>query len=105
MSASSFLRHARKKANLSQRELGLRAGATQATISRIEEGLTSPRVETLERLLEACGFQLQLVPRRGEGIDRTVMRELLKATPTERARLAVEDARNLESIRPAKSKR
>jgi transcriptional regulator with XRE-family HTH domain len=100
MRASTILRHARKKANLSQRELARRAGTTQATISRIEDGLISPRVDTLERLLEACGFQLEATPRRGEGVDRGAIRELLRSTPAQRARLAVREARNLERLGP-----
>lgn len=105
MSAGGILSYARRKANLSQRELGRRAGATQATISRIEEALVSPRFDTLERLLEACGFELQAIPRRGEGIDRGAIRELLRSTPAERARLAAEEARNLEKLRPARNDR
>ena len=105
MSVASILSYARRKANLSQRELGRRAGATQATISRIEEGLVSPRFDTLERLLDACGFQIQAIPRRGTGIDRSAIRELLRATPAERARLAVEEARNLEKLRPVRADR
>ncbi len=105
MIGSSILRYARKKANLSQRELGRRTGTTQATISRIEDGLTSPRLDTLERLLDACGFQLQAVPRRGEGVDRSAIRELLKATPTERARLAGQEAQNLEKLPATKARR
>src|SRR5262245_45851208 len=102
MTAAGILRYARRKANLSQRELGRRAGATQATISRIEEGLISPRFETLERLLDACGFELQAIPRRGQGIDRTAIRELLRTTPTHRARLATDEARSLAKLRPAR---
>jgi transcriptional regulator with XRE-family HTH domain len=105
MSAASILGYARRKANLSQRELGRRAGTTQATISRIEDGLVSPRFDTLERLLDVCGFQLQTIPRRGIGIDRGAIRELLRTTPVERARLAVEEARNLEKLRPAQADR
>ena len=101
MSAADALRFARRKANLSQRELGRRAGATQATISRIEDGLISPRFDTLERLLGACGFELQLTPRRGVGVDRTAIRELLRSTPAERARLAAQEARNLERLPPS----
>jgi transcriptional regulator with XRE-family HTH domain len=101
MTAADALRYARSKANLSQRELGRRAGATQATISRIEDGLISPRFDTLERLLSACGFELQLIPRRGAGVDRTAIRELLRSTPADRARLAVQEARNLEKLLPS----
>jgi transcriptional regulator with XRE-family HTH domain len=100
MIAADALVYARRKANLSQRELGRRAGATQATISRIEDGLISPRFDTLERLLAACGFELQLIPRRGVGVDRTAIRELLRSMPDERVRLAVQEARNLEKLVP-----
>lgn len=105
VSASAILQYARKKANLSQRELARRAGTTQATISRIEDGLISPRVDTLERLLEACGFQLEAIPRRGEGVDRSAIRALLAETPARRARLAVQEARNLQRLRPARTTR
>ena len=104
MSASAFLRYARRKANLSQRELGRRAGVTQATIARVEEDRISPRFETLERLLEACGFELQVVPRRGVGVDRTAIRELLRRSPGERARLAGREARQLEKLEPRRKK-
>lgn len=103
--AASLLAYARQKAGLSQRQLGGRAGVTQATISRIEDSRISPRFDTLERLLEACGFQLQVVPRAGAGIDRTAIRELLRTTPTERARLAAREARNLAKVRPTGPRR
>ncbi|HTO89020.1 MAG TPA: helix-turn-helix transcriptional regulator [Thermoanaerobaculia bacterium] len=71
MTAASILRDARRRAGLSQRGLGRRAGVPQATVARIEEGRTSPRFETLDRLLAACGFDLVARPRRrgskGEG--------------------------------------
>jgi transcriptional regulator with XRE-family HTH domain len=98
MRAASLLIHARRSAGLTQQKLAKRAGVTQASISRIEEGKVSPRFETLERLLDACGFALELVPRAGHGVDRTAIRELLRLTPAERARIAVEEARNLDRI-------
>ncbi len=96
--APTLLRHARRVAGLSQQTLSKRAGVTQASISRIEDGKASPRLDTFERLLEACGFTLELAPRLGQGVDRTAMRDLLRLSPAERARLAVEEARNLEGI-------
>lgn len=96
--STTLLRHARQVAGLTQRALSGRAGVTQASISRIEDGKTSPRLDTLDRLLEACGFSLELAPRLGQGVDRTAIRELLRLSPAERARLAVEEARNLERI-------
>jgi transcriptional regulator with XRE-family HTH domain len=98
MSAGDLLKTARSRAGLTQLELGKRAGVTQAAISRIEDEEVSPRFDTLERLLDACGFSIEIAPRLGEGIDRTTIRELLRLTPAERARLAVEEARNLERV-------
>jgi len=99
MSGGPVLRTARRRAGLSQRVLAERAGVTQAAISRIEDGKTSPRFDTLERLLEACGFTLELAHWLGEGVDRTAIRELLRLSPAERARLAVQEAHNLERTR------
>jgi len=98
VNSAALLRYARLKAGLSQRGLGRRAGVSQTTISLIEDEKTSPRSETLERLLATCGFELDLVPLAGVGIDRSAMRELLRLPPHERARIAIEEARNLEKI-------
>ena len=100
MDAGSLLRYARDKARLSQRELGRRTGISQTTISLIEDGKTSPRFATLDRLLDICGFELEIVPRAGIGIDRTRMREFLRLAPAERARIAIEEGRNLEKVFP-----
>ncbi len=40
-------------------ELAKRAGTSKPTISRYENGLVDPRVETLDRLLKACGHELR----------------------------------------------
>jgi transcriptional regulator with XRE-family HTH domain len=98
MDAASLVRYVRGKANLSQRELGRRAGVTQASIARIERGETSPRFETLDRLLSTCGFELEPVPKTGVGIDRTVIRRLLTMTPSERAAAAAHEARVVERL-------
>jgi len=63
----------------------------QPTLSRIERGLASPRFGTLDRLLRECGLELELVPRRGRDVDRTLIAERLRLTPGERARLAVRE--------------
>lgn len=100
MDAGTLLKYARDKARLSQRELSRRAGISQTTISLIEDGKTSPRFSTLDRLLDICGFELDILPRAGVGIDRTRMREFLRLPPAERARIAIEEARNLEKVIP-----
>ncbi|HVE93693.1 MAG TPA: helix-turn-helix transcriptional regulator [Acidimicrobiales bacterium] len=55
MDAASLLREARIARGLTQRELAALAGLPQPAIARIESGASSPRVDTLDRLLAACG--------------------------------------------------
>ena len=90
-----MLRHARGRAQLTQRELSARVGIPQETIARIETGRVDPRVGTLDRLLEGCGFGLEHLPRLGIGIDRTVIRRLIELTPSERLELGIENDRNM----------
>lgn len=95
MDAAQALRHARASAGLSQRALARRSGMAQPAIARIESERVIPGVDTLAHLLAECGFELATTPRAGEGIDRSVMRALLKLSPRERLELAVEEAANL----------
>jgi len=93
--ASRMLRHARRRAGVTQRELAARTGIPQETIARIEAGRVDPRVTTLDRLLEGCGFGLEHLPRLGIGIDRTQIRELLAVPPDRRLETAIEDDANM----------
>lgn len=58
--AGRLLRERRLARGLSQRQLALRAGTRQSTISRIENGHETPTVERLDQLLVALGERLQL---------------------------------------------
>jgi transcriptional regulator with XRE-family HTH domain len=64
MIGGELVREGRKRAGLTQRELAARAGTTQSAIARLEAGRTAPTLETVERFLQLCGFQLivELVP-------------------------------------------
>lgn len=99
MKASTSLTEARRRAGLSQSELAVRTGLMQPAISRIESGRSVPNVETLDRLLKACGEGLEPLPRPGLGVDRTVMQQLLKLSPSERLKNAVTEAHSLQRIR------
>ena len=98
MDASQVLKEARTGVGLSQRALAERAQVAQSAIARIESGRVVPGFDTLEHLLHACGRTLQGVGRYGEGIDRTVIRRLLRLSPRERLDLAVEEAANLKDV-------
>lgn len=58
--AAALLREARRRAGLSQVELGRRAGVTQSVISAYESGARQPSVPTLARLVVAAGYELEL---------------------------------------------
>ena len=98
MNAGRALSQARKRAGLSQRGLASKVGVPQPVIARIERGGVVPRVDTLERLLAGCGEGLESRPTLGAGLDRTAIREMLALTAGERARLAVEEARNVSQV-------
>jgi hypothetical protein len=70
----------------------------QSTVGRIEAGHLGPRWATVEALLQASGMTVELAPAGGLGIDRSQIRELLRLTPLERARLAVADAAGLARV-------
>jgi transcriptional regulator with XRE-family HTH domain len=87
--AGRMLRFARSRARLTQRELAAKSGIPQETIARIERGRADPRLGTLDRLLEACGYGLEVEPRLGIGVDRTQIGALLNLTPSERLERAL----------------
>jgi transcriptional regulator with XRE-family HTH domain len=85
MSPPALTRHARQSAGLTQAQLAERLGTTQSAIARLERHGSNPRVDTLERVLSACGFELaiDLRPRRSS-IDETLVARQLRLTPGER---------------------
>lgn len=101
MNAARMLRYARRRAGLTQRQLAARAGMPQPAIARIERGATSPRLDTLGRLLGAAGATLEVSSRPGEGVDASLIREALARTPEERILGAGHAGRNLAAFRAA----
>lgn len=53
---------ARKRCNLSQRELSEKSGVKQPAIARLERGVNSPQTSTLLKLLFSMGYTLKVVP-------------------------------------------
>jgi transcriptional regulator with XRE-family HTH domain len=97
--AGRMVREARQRAGLTQRGLAAKAGIPQETIARIERGRTDPRVGTLDRLLEACGYGLESMPRLGIGIDRTQILERLSVSMERRLEVAMADDAHFVSWR------
>lgn len=99
--AARILRHARRRARLTQRALASASGIPQETIARIESGATQPRFDTLARLLEACGFELEITPRLGDGVDRSLIRWMLGLSAAERLEHGERAARDMETLQSA----
>ena len=51
---------ARKEQNITQKELALRTGITQADISRIENGSRNPSLNMLKKLAKGLGMRLRV---------------------------------------------
>lgn len=94
-----MVREARRRAGLTQRQLSEKAGISQETIARIERGRVDPRVQTLDRLLGACGYGLESMPRLGIGIDRTQIAERLSVSTERRLEVAMADDSHYVELR------
>lgn len=90
MNPAELVRSTRERLHLSQRRLALRAGTTQAAISRIERGAVSPTFATLRQLMLAMGEEPQLTARRlPTDWDPLHFDSTLARTPAERLELAL----------------
>lgn len=103
MHAGQFIREARLRAGLTQRELAARAGTSQSAIARIESGSTSPSFDRVMRLVRACGFDLDIhvVP-----LDEdlwTLAEQGERLSPDERLDRLLAGAELLEAGRRARS--
>jgi transcriptional regulator with XRE-family HTH domain len=80
--SGQLIAQARCRAGLSLRELAARAGTSHSAIAAYEQGRTSPTLATLDRILTAAGFAIDVTisPRRGrDETDRTARgRELIE---------------------------
>ena len=61
--APRLIRSARQRAALSQEALARRAGTRQSAVSAYESGRRAPGLATLERLLAAAGFEIEVALR------------------------------------------
>jgi transcriptional regulator with XRE-family HTH domain len=85
--AGTVIREARLRHGLTQQQLATRARTSQAAISRIERGVVSPTVATVNELLDLVGEEGTLATRQTDhGVDVTLLHENLRLTPEERIR-------------------
>lgn len=75
--AAELLRSAREKAGLSQAEFAARVGVPRTMVSAYERGVRQATLPTLQRLLRAVGYEVQLVlvPTEADDDGRRARRE------------------------------
>ena len=86
LNVPSVIREARELAGMSQADLAASVGTAQSAVSRWERGVDVPRVDTLARILHACGFEADVRFRRHDDVDRGQILNQLSLSPLERAR-------------------
>jgi transcriptional regulator with XRE-family HTH domain len=98
---NDLVREARKRAGLSQRELGERAGTTQSAIARIETGRSTPSFDAVLRLVRLCGFDLDVMLQERDDSDWAQAQRLRHLTPNERVRRMERVAHQMHELRRA----
>jgi len=82
--SGQLVREARRRAALSQTELGRRLGTSQAAIARWEQGKTAPSFETLRRVARACGLDVGVSLSNADDSYNRHISDQLRLTPAER---------------------
>lgn len=79
-----LIREARSAAGLGQQALADRAGTTQSAIARYESAKALPNIDTLHRILAACGQRLELQAVPVDADSQRQLAESLRLTPRQR---------------------
>ena len=88
---AELLSWVRRAAGLSQDELAGRAGTSRTAVSAYEHGRKSPSLDTVDRLVAAAGYELEVRPRI-EFVDVAAARGRVVRVPSRLPRLPVEQA-------------
>ena len=84
MIAARLIREARRRAGLTQTELGERAGRAGSAISRWERNEVEPSLATLRELVQAAGFELVIGLAPFDDHDLALIRRSLRQQPADR---------------------
>src|ERR1700733_4335247 len=80
---------ARRRAGLTQRELGRRLGVPALTVARWESGEHAPSMDAVQALAQACGLALTIGLANGDDSYIQDIAARLRLTPAERVRSLV----------------
>ena len=99
MTAWAIVREARGRAGFSQRELAVRAGTTQAVVSRIERGREDPSFGMLQRIVRACELEMRIRLEPHDDHDGRLVDAMLALTHDERVAWLEEQTALLATVR------
>ncbi len=84
MLSADLIYMARNRAGLTQAELARRLGLTQSQLSRWERGRVEPSLETVRRIVRACGLELTLGLANGDDSYDLDIEQYLELAPADR---------------------
>lgn len=74
-----IVKYMRKEAGLEQKELAEKIGFASSTISGYEIGLKDPKYSTVEKIAEACEFEIVFIDKNsGQPIDPEELKKIKK---------------------------
>ena len=92
---------ARKRAQLTQRELADKVGTTQSAIARLESGRTRPAFDDVLRLVRLCGMDLDIMMSERDDSDWAQALRQLQLPRAKRIRRMEDVARQMRRMREA----
>lgn len=99
MNGSDLVFLARRRAGLTQAELGERAHMAQNAIARIETGKVKTSFETIRDLVRACGFEPEISLATWDNSYRRDIKRRLATSPAERVARATDLAHVSQRLR------
>jgi transcriptional regulator with XRE-family HTH domain len=99
---AAIVKEARREAGLTQQQLAVRLGVSQAAVAQLESSRANPTIASLERALRAAGCRVELrLVRTEPQIDATLLREALRMSPADRIAAAERLLRDADAISAA----
>lgn len=95
-----WIRQARLRADLTQKELAERLDTSQSLIARWEGGVVEPGFATVVQAVRACGLELAVSVTRYDSDHDLMIKENLKLSPTERLGRMQDIRRQFEKLSP-----
>ena len=97
--SGDLLREARRRAGLTQAQLGAAVGRPQSTIARWESGRVQPSLETLRDVIRACGLELSFALYNYDDSYVPFIERNLRRHPADRVRHMADVARSMRPLR------